>query len=212
MARDAVGRFRFSLIRRRPLRSGSCGSVPDLIPIGSRPLPRMRRRTVGFVGSRRPSSKKNERVRGRFRRFVLDAGGLPYWSRGSVARVIAGRQRHRPRSDRREWPRRIRGWPRPCQESERRIRRKTVLRIGDPRAGKGQVIGISADVALQWTGSYTETLRTFANTITTTEGGAHEDRSPRGARIRPQAVVPRWQCHRDPAPLLLLALRYRRCG
>ena len=120
----------------------SRGSVPDSIPIGSRPLPRMRRKTVDFVGSRHPSSTKNERVRGRFRRFVLDAGELPCWSRGSVARVVAGRRRCRRRSDRRERPRRIRGRPCPCQESERRIRRKTVLRIGDPRAGKGQVIGI----------------------------------------------------------------------
>ncbi|MBO7665759.1 MAG: hypothetical protein J6S33_04485, partial [Aeriscardovia sp.] len=65
-------------------------------------------------------------------------------------------------------------------------------------AAEDEKLGISADVALQWTGAYTETLRTFANTITTTEGGAHEDRSPRGARIRPQTVVPRWQCHRYP--------------
>lgn len=36
-------------------------------------------------------------------------------------------------------------------------------------------IGISAEVALQWTTSYSETVRTFANTITTTEGGTHEE-------------------------------------
>ncbi|MBR6434235.1 MAG: DNA topoisomerase IV subunit B, partial [Aeriscardovia sp.] len=42
-------------------------------------------------------------------------------------------------------------------------------------AAEDEKLGISADVALQWTGAYTETLRTFANTITTTEGGAHEE-------------------------------------
>lgn len=36
-------------------------------------------------------------------------------------------------------------------------------------------LGISAEVALQWTTSYAETVRTFANTITTTEGGTHEE-------------------------------------
>ncbi len=36
-------------------------------------------------------------------------------------------------------------------------------------------LGISVDLAIQWTRGYQETLRTFANTITTTEGGAHEE-------------------------------------
>ncbi len=36
-------------------------------------------------------------------------------------------------------------------------------------------LGISADVALQWTAGYSETLRTFANTISTTVGGTHEE-------------------------------------
>ena len=36
-------------------------------------------------------------------------------------------------------------------------------------------LGISADVAIQWTAGYSETLRTFANTITTAEGGSHEE-------------------------------------
>lgn len=42
-------------------------------------------------------------------------------------------------------------------------------------AAEDEKLGISADVALQWTSAYSETLRTFANTITTTEGGAHEE-------------------------------------
>lgn len=36
-------------------------------------------------------------------------------------------------------------------------------------------LGISADVAMQWTAGYSETLRTFANTISTTVGGTHEE-------------------------------------
>lgn len=35
--------------------------------------------------------------------------------------------------------------------------------------------GISADVALQWNVSYTESVYTFANTINTIEGGTHEE-------------------------------------
>src|SRR5215831_12161994 len=35
--------------------------------------------------------------------------------------------------------------------------------------------GISVDIAMQWTGSYTESVHTFANTINTTEGGTHEE-------------------------------------
>ncbi|MBD7949404.1 MULTISPECIES: DNA topoisomerase (ATP-hydrolyzing) subunit B [Oerskovia] len=34
---------------------------------------------------------------------------------------------------------------------------------------------ISVEVALQWTGSYSESVHTFANTISTTEGGTHEE-------------------------------------
>ncbi|WP_193786724.1 DNA topoisomerase (ATP-hydrolyzing) subunit B [Bifidobacterium actinocoloniiforme] len=36
-------------------------------------------------------------------------------------------------------------------------------------------LGISAEVAMQWTGAYSESVHTFANTISTTEGGAHEE-------------------------------------
>lgn len=35
--------------------------------------------------------------------------------------------------------------------------------------------GISVEVAMQWTSSYTESIHTYANTIATTEGGTHEE-------------------------------------
>ncbi len=35
--------------------------------------------------------------------------------------------------------------------------------------------GIAVDIAMQWTGAYTESVHTFANTINTTEGGTHEE-------------------------------------
>lgn len=40
--------------------------------------------------------------------------------------------------------------------------------------------GISAEIAMQWTSGYSESVHTFANTISTTEGGTHEEgfRSP----------------------------------
>jgi DNA gyrase subunit B len=34
---------------------------------------------------------------------------------------------------------------------------------------------LSADIAMQWNGGYTESVHTFANTINTTEGGTHEE-------------------------------------
>ena len=36
-------------------------------------------------------------------------------------------------------------------------------------------IGISAEIAMQWTAAYSEAVHTFANTISTTEGGTHEE-------------------------------------
>ena len=36
-------------------------------------------------------------------------------------------------------------------------------------------LGISAEIALQWTAAYSEAVHTFANTISTTEGGTHEE-------------------------------------
>jgi DNA gyrase subunit B len=35
--------------------------------------------------------------------------------------------------------------------------------------------GIAADIAMQWNGSYSESVHTFANTINTGEGGTHEE-------------------------------------
>src|SRR5215813_1380562 len=35
--------------------------------------------------------------------------------------------------------------------------------------------GISAEIAMQWTSSYSESVHTFANTINTAEGGTHEE-------------------------------------
>jgi DNA gyrase subunit B len=34
---------------------------------------------------------------------------------------------------------------------------------------------ISVEIAMQWTGAYSESVRTYANTISTTEGGTHEE-------------------------------------
>jgi DNA gyrase subunit B len=45
----------------------------------------------------------------------------------------------------------------------------TVIYFGD------EAPGISAEVAMQWTGSYAESVHTFANTINTAEGGTHEE-------------------------------------
>jgi DNA gyrase subunit B len=48
--------------------------------------------------------------------------------------------------------------------------------------------GISAEVAMQWNGSYTESVYTFANTINTAEGGTHEE----GFRAALTSVVNRY--------------------
>ncbi len=45
----------------------------------------------------------------------------------------------------------------------------TVIEFGD------EAPGISAEIAMQWTGSYAESVHTFANTINTAEGGTHEE-------------------------------------
>jgi DNA gyrase subunit B len=47
----------------------------------------------------------------------------------------------------------------------------TVIEFG----GEDQAEGISAELALQWTTSYSESVHTFANTINTAEGGTHEE-------------------------------------
>jgi DNA gyrase subunit B len=45
----------------------------------------------------------------------------------------------------------------------------SVIEFGDEAAK------ISAEVAMQWSGSYSESVHTFANTINTAEGGTHEE-------------------------------------
>ena len=45
----------------------------------------------------------------------------------------------------------------------------TVIEFGDEEPG------ISVEVAMQWSGSYSESVHTFANTINTAEGGTHEE-------------------------------------
>lgn len=41
--------------------------------------------------------------------------------------------------------------------------------------GEDNERGVAAEVAMQWTGMYSESVHTFANTIGTTEGGTHEE-------------------------------------
>jgi len=48
--------------------------------------------------------------------------------------------------------------------------------------------GMSVEVAMQWSGSYTESVHTFANTINTAEGGTHEE----GFRSALTSVVNRY--------------------
>ncbi|HYK71443.1 MAG TPA: DNA topoisomerase (ATP-hydrolyzing) subunit B [Streptosporangiaceae bacterium] len=48
--------------------------------------------------------------------------------------------------------------------------------------------GISAEIAMQWTGSYSESVHTFANTINTAEGGTHEE----GFRAALTSIVNRY--------------------
>src|SRR6202007_3332177 len=48
--------------------------------------------------------------------------------------------------------------------------------------------GISAEVAMQWTGAFSESVHTFANTINTAEGGTHEE----GFRAALTAIVNRY--------------------
>ena len=47
---------------------------------------------------------------------------------------------------------------------------------------------ISVEIAMQWTGSYAESVHTYANTISTTEGGTHEE----GFRAAMTALVNRY--------------------
>jgi DNA gyrase subunit B len=58
----------------------------------------------------------------------------------------------------------------------------TVIEFGDEGAG------ISAEIALQWNATYTESVYTFANTINTAEGGTHEE----GFRAALTSIVNRY--------------------
>jgi DNA gyrase subunit B len=58
----------------------------------------------------------------------------------------------------------------------------SVIEFGD----EGQ--GISAEIAMQWNSSYTESVYTFANTINTAEGGTHEE----GFRAALTSIVNRY--------------------
>jgi DNA gyrase subunit B len=48
--------------------------------------------------------------------------------------------------------------------------------------------GIAAEIAMQWTAAYSESVHTFANTINTAEGGTHEE----GFRSALTTIVNRW--------------------
>jgi DNA gyrase subunit B len=58
----------------------------------------------------------------------------------------------------------------------------TVISFGD------EGTGISAEIAMQWNSSYSESVHTFANTINTAEGGTHEE----GFRAALTSVVNRY--------------------
>jgi DNA gyrase subunit B len=58
----------------------------------------------------------------------------------------------------------------------------SVIEFGD------EVPGISAEIAMQWTASYAESVHTFANTINTAEGGTHEE----GFRAALTSIVNRY--------------------
>src|SRR5262249_38978343 len=58
----------------------------------------------------------------------------------------------------------------------------SVIEFGD------ETDGISAEIAMQWTQSYSESVHTFANTINTAEGGTHEE----GFRTALTSIVNRY--------------------
>jgi DNA gyrase subunit B len=58
----------------------------------------------------------------------------------------------------------------------------SVIEFGD------EAPGISAEVAMQWSGSFAESVHTFANTINTAEGGTHEE----GFRAALTSIVNRY--------------------
>jgi DNA gyrase subunit B len=59
---------------------------------------------------------------------------------------------------------------------------ESVIEFGDEEPG------ISAEIAMQWTSSYSESVHTFANTINTAEGGTHEE----GFRAALTSIVNRY--------------------
>jgi DNA gyrase subunit B len=59
---------------------------------------------------------------------------------------------------------------------------ETVIEFGD------EAEGISAEIAMQWTAAYSESVHTFANTINTAEGGTHEE----GFRAALTSIVNRY--------------------
>jgi DNA gyrase subunit B len=59
---------------------------------------------------------------------------------------------------------------------------ESIIEFGD------EAPGIAAEVAMQWTGSYSESVHTFANTINTAEGGTHEE----GFRAALTSIVNRY--------------------
>jgi DNA gyrase subunit B len=58
----------------------------------------------------------------------------------------------------------------------------SIIEFGDEEPG------ISAEIAMQWTSSYAESVHTFANTINTAEGGTHEE----GFRAALTSIVNRY--------------------
>ncbi|HEX5190508.1 MAG TPA: DNA topoisomerase (ATP-hydrolyzing) subunit B [Streptosporangiaceae bacterium] len=58
----------------------------------------------------------------------------------------------------------------------------TVIEFGD------EATGMAVEVAMQWSGSYSESVHTFANTINTAEGGTHEE----GFRAALTSIVNRY--------------------
>jgi DNA gyrase subunit B len=59
---------------------------------------------------------------------------------------------------------------------------ESIIEFGDEEPG------ISAEIAMQWTSSYAESVHTFANTINTAEGGTHEE----GFRAALTSIVNRY--------------------
>src|SRR5580693_7835616 len=59
---------------------------------------------------------------------------------------------------------------------------ETVIDFGE------EAEGIAAEVAMQWTGAFSESVHTFANTINTAEGGTHEE----GSRSALTTIVNRY--------------------